>query len=113
LMPQQERDFDAAWDGLLLGRLLPCYDQSQRMFRWGAHVLKWFRQPAGNQELILLSAQELGWPGWFDDPLPPQNGQSAKARLHDTIKDLNRRQLPYLVHFKGDGTGTRIGWEYR
>jgi hypothetical protein len=38
---------------------------------------------------------------------------SPKVRLHDTIKALNRHQAPYLVHFKGDGTGTRIAWEYR
>jgi hypothetical protein len=39
--------------------------------------------------------------------------KNPKILLHDTIKDLNRRQLPYLIHFKGDGTGRRIGWEYR
>jgi hypothetical protein len=46
-----------------------------------------------------------------DDPLPPTSGVLAETRPQDTIKDLNRRQGCYLVHFKGDGTGTRIGWE--
>jgi hypothetical protein len=68
----------------------------------------------GYAELIVLcSAEELGWPLWFDDPLPRQGGGRAKVRCHDTIKDLNRRQTPHLIHFKGDGTGMRIGWEYR
>jgi hypothetical protein len=33
--------------------------------------------------------------------------------LHDTVKDLNRRQRVPLVHFMGAGTGTRVGWELR
>jgi hypothetical protein len=76
-------------------------------------VLKRFRQPSANQELILQSAEELGWARWFDDPLPRGQANNPKMRLHDTIKDLNRRQSPPLVHFKGDGSGTRVGWELR
>ena len=64
-------------------------------------------------ELILCAAEELFWATWIDDPLPRQAGMNAKVRLHDTIKDLNRRQHPYVIQFKGDGTGTRVGWEYR
>jgi hypothetical protein len=94
------------------GRLVPSYDAEGRVFRWGEHILKHFRQPSPNQEILLRAAQELGWPAWFDDPLPRGHG-NAKKRLHDTIKDLNRRQLPYLVHFMGDGTGMRVGWELR
>jgi hypothetical protein len=102
-----------AWDSLVLGCLLPHYDGDDRLFTWGAHVIKHFEQRAGNQELVLLAAQELVWPRWLDDPLPPGQCRSAKARLHDTIKDLNRRQQVAIVHFRGDGTGTRLGWEYR
>ena len=36
-----------------------------------------------------------------------------KVRLHDTIKDLNRRQSLSVVHFHGDGTGRRVGWALR
>jgi hypothetical protein len=97
----------------LRGQLVPRYDREHRQLCWGSHTLKRFRQPAYNQELILTAAEELGWPAWFDDPLPRRTGKSPKALLHDTLKDLNRRQTPYLIHFLGDGTGTRIGWEYR
>jgi hypothetical protein len=93
--------------------LPPSYDKENRVFRWGRCVLKKFDQPAENQEAVLLSAEELGWPRWLDNPLPFRVGRRRKVRLHNTIKDLNRRQTPYLIHFKGDGTGTRIGWEYR
>jgi YD repeat-containing protein len=84
-----------------------------RVFLWGSHVLKCFRQPSGNQELVLRAAEELGWPTWFDDPLPRAPRVNAKARLHDTIKALNRNQDRPLIHFRGDGTGTRVGWQFR
>jgi hypothetical protein len=100
-----------ARDGLLLGRLVPRYERGDRLFCWGQHALKQFRQPSVNQEIVLCTAEELSWPGWFDDPLPRTPRQNPKVRLHDTIKNLNRNQTPYLIHFKGDGTGTRVGWE--
>jgi hypothetical protein len=113
LVPPDESARDALHSSLVLGRLHPCYDKEARIFSWGRHVLKHFRQPSANQELVLRAAEELVWPLWFDDPLPRHPGQRPKIRCHDTIKDLNRRQIPYFIHFKGDGTGTRIGWEYR
>jgi hypothetical protein len=113
ILEGDDDSFEAGWDMLQLGRLLPCYDTEERALTWGRHVLKCFRQPSLNQELVLRTAEELGWPRWFDDALPRVPGTSPKVRLHDTIKALNRHQNPYLIHFKGDGTGTRVGWEYR
>jgi hypothetical protein len=103
----------AARDLLLLGRFVPHYQPEDRLFTWGHQVLKQFRQPSHNQELILRTGEELRWPAWFDDPMPKRRGKDPKVQVHDTIKDLNRRQTLHLVHFKGDGTGRRIGWEYR
>jgi hypothetical protein len=113
LVPDGDEVFAEVWNRLILGDLVPRYDQEDRVFSWGRHILKCFRQPAENQEIVLGAAEEMGWGPWFDDPLPRQTGCNPKQRLHDTIKDLNRRQIPYFVHFKGDGTGRRIGWEYR
>jgi hypothetical protein len=113
LVPVEEGAHEAIRATLLLGQLDPCYDKEIRTLSWGRHILKRFRQPSGNQEIILCAAEELSWPLWFDDPLPKQPGSRPKTRCHDTIKDLNRRQTPHLIHFKGDGTGMRIGWEYR
>jgi hypothetical protein len=113
LLPQVEGAFQAARDRLMIGTLLPTFRPDERVFTWGQHLLKHFRQPAPNQELILASAEELQWPEWFDDPLPGGHGRDPKSVLHDTIKDLNRRQLESLVHFKGDGSGQRVGWELR
>ena len=103
----------ATVDMIPVGDLLPHYDRGNRIFRWGAHVLKTFAQPSVNQVLLLSAAEEMQWVKWFDDPLPRKRGKNPKVRLHDTIKDLNRRQSPFLIQFKGDGTGTRFGWEFR
>jgi hypothetical protein len=113
LVPADEDEFGAVRDQLWTGVLTPSYDPKTRVFTWGRHLLKQFRQPSSNQELILQSAEELGWAAWFDDPLPRGQPANPKMRLHDTIKDLNRRQSPALVRFKGDGTGTQVGWELR
>jgi hypothetical protein len=113
LLPQFEGAFEDAWQKLIMGLLVPAYHRDERVFTWGEHVLKRFRQPAVNQELVLISAEELDWPEWFDDPLHRKNGHNPKTLLHDTIKDLNRRQSEWLIHFKGDGSGRRIGWELR
>ncbi len=94
-------------------RKVPDWDAQRRELRWQGQVVKRFRQPAPSQEMILRAAEELGWPEWFDDPLPRVPGLNPKARLHDTIRNLNRHQQRRLLHFKGDGTGTRVGWECR
>jgi hypothetical protein len=91
----------------------PTYDRAARQLRVGARVVKRFRQPAVSQEWILLAFQEQGWPHSIDDPLPPQPGVSCKKHLHDTIQNLNRHQQHRLIHFSGDGTGRRVGWEWR
>jgi hypothetical protein len=104
--------FQAAWDRLVLAPVLPQYDVDQRILHWGRHILKQYRQPSLNQEIVLATADELRWPPWFDDPLPRFLGMNPKVRLHNTVKALNRNQQNYFIHFKGDGTGTRIGWEY-
>ncbi len=89
----------------------PIYDYITRELRVGALVVKCFRQPAASQELILLAFQEQGWPPAVDDPLSPKPGLSCKKHLHDTFQNLNRHQQHALIHFSGDGTGRRIGWQ--
>src|SRR5205823_5419874 len=94
-----------------MGRLVPTYDANDRLFRWGVHRLKRFRQAATNQELVVKCAENEQWTEWFDSPLPLVSGTSRKRRAHNTVNDLNRRQRAGFVHFKMDGTGHRIGWE--
>ena len=46
--------------------------------RVGDRVVKQFRVPAGNQELILAAFEEMGWPPHIDDPLPPVHDLDPK-----------------------------------
>jgi hypothetical protein len=90
---------------------LPEWDKERQELRLGGVVVKQFKVPAPNQELILAAFQEEGWPPRIDDPLPPQSGQDSKRRLHDTIVTLNRNHKHALIHFLGDGTGQGVRWE--
>jgi hypothetical protein len=91
---------------------VPQWDSERHELRVGDKLVKEFRWPAVNQELILGTFQEEGWPQHIDDPLPPQPEQDPKRRLHDTIKCLNRNQRNRLLHFGGDGTGEGVVWEF-
>lgn len=92
--------------------LLPSWDPQRRELRVGHLLVKRFRQPAGNQELILIAFEEEGWPWRIDDPLPTLHGQDPRVRLHDAIKCLNRNQVHRLLRFRGDGTGEGVTWEF-
>lgn len=89
----------------------PWWDAELRALFVGELVVKRFRVPAHNQELVLEAFQEAGWPPHLDDPLPGDAEHDAKDRLHETIKRLNGRQVNRLIRFRGDGTGTGICWE--
>ena len=92
---------------------IPRWDAARHELCWGANLVKRFREPALNQELILAAFEEEGWPPHLDDPLPSSGSTDPKERLHDTIKRLNRHQVHRLIHFRGDGSGTGIIWELR
>jgi len=91
--------------------LLPHWDRQRKELRLGTVLVKRFTRPAPNQELILDSFEEEGWPDRIDDPLPLRINQDPKERLHDAIKCLNRHCSLPLVHFQGDGTGRGVRWE--
>jgi len=93
--------------------LAPSWNGVERRLSFEGLVVKTFLQPAANQELILAVFEEEGWPRGIDDPLPPRTGLSAKRRLHDAIKNLNRCQQHCLICFRGDGSGRRVVWDRR
>lgn len=91
----------------------PFYDRELRELYARGQLVKLFKQPAPDQDAVLSSFEELGWPRRMDDPLRRKHGrQGANVRLRDTIKRLNRRQQRPLIRFRGDGTGKGIIWEY-
>jgi hypothetical protein len=89
----------------------PNWDGQRHELRVGKQLIKIFKLPSPNQETVLMAFEEEGWPLRIDDPLPPLPNIHPKQRLHDTIKNLNRRQKRRLVRFMGDGTGQGVRWE--
>ncbi len=90
---------------------IPQWDPSRRELRYQGQVIKRYRVPAANQELILTAFQEEGWPHCIDDPLPQDGEVDPKQRLQATIKSLNRNQLVRLIRFHGNGNGLQVYWE--
>jgi hypothetical protein len=90
----------------------PVWDSERHELRVGDLLIKRFKWPAINQVALLAAFQEEEWPARIDDPLPPRPEQDPKRRLHDTIKCLNRNQQSGLIHFRGDGTGEGVVWEF-
>ena len=89
----------------------PHWDCDRRELRVSGKLVKQFKAPSPNQELVLVALQEENWAPRIDDPLPPSKSLDTKQRLHDTIKNLNRHQKHRLIRFMGDGTGLGIRWE--
>jgi hypothetical protein len=94
----------------------PRWDEMLRRLYVGDLVIKEFRQAAKNQSLVLASFQELEFRHRIDDPLSGRSGEpyhKRHQRLRDTIVSLNEdHKTPGIIHFKGDGTGKRIIWEW-
>jgi hypothetical protein len=90
--------------------LTPSWDRDLQELRVGRTIVKKFRVPAPNQEVILAVFQEEGWPVFIDDPLSSSD-IDPKRRLHDTINSLNRNQQNHLIQFRGNGSGDGVRWE--
>jgi hypothetical protein len=89
----------------------PSWRGSDGTLYLGSQIVKRFKRPSPNQELILATFEEEGWPDRIDDPLPQVNGIDPKRRLHDSIKWLNRNQTTRLLQFSGDGSGEGVRWQ--
>ena len=92
-------------------RPTPQWDGQRRVLRFEGQVVKHFKVPSSNQEVILAAFQEEGWPTAIDDPLPFAVDLAPKYRLRQAIRRLNNNQENRLLRFRGDGTGERILWE--
>jgi hypothetical protein len=89
----------------------PCWNSSRRELSLRGTVIKRYRVPAHNQELILSAFEEEGWPEHIDDPLPMSREINPHTRLHDAINRLNGCQTTRLLRFRGNGAGTGVFWE--
>jgi hypothetical protein len=93
------------------GAEVPLWDKDRRLLRYGDRIVKQFKVPAPNQEIVLVSFQEEDWSVRIDDPLPRVAAIDSKRRLHDTINSLNRNQRSAVIRFSGDGSGEGVRWE--
>jgi hypothetical protein len=91
--------------------LKPVWHSRSRELRVGEFLVKKFRVPAENQELILSVFEEECWPTYIDDPLPMKPEIVPKQRLNNVISRLNGRQLAPILRFHGNGNGEGIGWQ--
>jgi hypothetical protein len=91
----------------------PRWNSTRRELSLDCTVVKRFRVPAPNQELILSAFEEEGWPEHIDDPLPHRGGVDPHTRLHDAVNRLNRHQTNRLLRFHGNGNGNGVSWELR
>jgi hypothetical protein len=91
--------------------LRPVWSREARTLVFDCQVIRQYRWPATNQELILNIFEEAGWPPRVDDPLPCEDELEPKQRLRDTIRNLNAHHLHRVIRFCGDGTGQAICWK--
>ena len=89
----------------------PHWDSTRRQLLMDGNVVKCFRSPAPNQQLVLDAFQASEWAQLIYDPLPMRPAHCPKRRLHDAIKFLNRHHLCHSIRFGGDGSGRGVFWE--
>ncbi len=92
----------------------PHWNAELRELNFNGSLIKCFKSPAPNQEIVLCAFEEDGWVPRIDDPLPQRAGQEQdpKRRLNDTVRSLNRSQKNHLIRFTTDGTGEGVRWEW-
>jgi hypothetical protein len=95
----------------IAGKPMPQWDHDRRVLRVGGALVKHFKVPALNQELIPAAFEEEKWPVRMDDPLPRTPHIDPKRRLRDAIHRLNGGQWTSLIRFHTNGHGTAIYWE--
>lgn len=91
---------------------IPEWNGATRRLYFEGVLVKEFRQPAENQEIVLAAFEAKGWEVRVDDPLPPDAGPDVRDRLKNTVKGLNRQKCP-LLWFSRDGLGRGICWQRR
>ncbi|MFN3240621.1 MAG: hypothetical protein ACE37K_03815 [Planctomycetota bacterium] len=91
--------------------VVPNWDPYLRQLSFAGKLVKQFRVPAENQEVILGTFADDGWVRRIDDPLPHLPGHDPKRRLQSAIMCLNRNQMTRAIRFRGDGSAQGIIWE--
>jgi hypothetical protein len=91
---------------------IPSWDAESHTLYWRGSAVKHFRHDAANQEAVLTAFHASGWARCIHFAQKRDAQISAKKRLRDTIKNLNRNVAPFL-RFRQEGSGDRVLWEAR
>jgi hypothetical protein len=93
-------------------RELPVWDTVRGELHFAGRLVRRFRNTASQQRAVLDAFQQEGWPERLPDPLARPAGLcvNRKQRLHDVIKNLNRRHGARRLRFYGTDCGRAVGW---
>jgi len=86
------------------------WDARRHTLWLGRRVLKHFKHQAPSEEAVLAAFEGQDWRPVIEAGALERSLFKTKAKLRDTIRNLNRSVRPWL-HFFQEGSGTRIGWE--
>lgn len=89
-------------------RVIHEWDPVRRELCYGGQLINRFRVPAKNHTVVLAAFQEMSWPEFMDDPLPPSADQDSSERLQATIKVLNRSRVVHAISFHGNANGQQV-----
>ena len=90
----------------------PFWDVESRTLWWDdAILLQFSRRHAPNLQALLVAFQKQNWKPCIVDPLSPAKASKANPRLHDAIKNLNKRLERTPLRFRGSGDGKGVRWE--
>lgn len=78
----------------------------------GWEAEKVFAKRALDQWAVLDEFERQGWPPVMDDPLPFRRNGDRRARLRDTIRNLNRRLITGRIRFYTARNCTAIRWQF-
>jgi hypothetical protein len=95
-------------------RELPVWDNARGELHFRGRLVRRFRNTASQQRAVLDAFQREGWPERLPDPLARPAGPcvNRKQRLHDVIKNLNRRHGARRLRFYGTDCGRAVGWRW-
>jgi hypothetical protein len=88
----------------------PSWDAGQHTLFCGGQIIKEYHCDAPHQEAILAAFEAQHWARCVSVALPDDPGVSAKERLRNAVRNLNRGVRPYL-RFHQEGNGSRVSWE--
>ncbi|MBI2824771.1 MAG: hypothetical protein HYX69_08800 [Planctomycetia bacterium] len=94
------------------GKHAPKWDRDRAELRVGNLVVRQYKVPSADQEIILAAFEEEHWPRRVDNPLPVQADPSPLRRLQDAVEALNGRQKHPLLQFLAEEDAAGVRWQF-